>query len=158
MALRERLANACRGVDWLRQAVAKAGPDAHAVVCEELGLPGMPIEEITEIQMLRELVERFEARVKSDPHVGVHAEGEICERVGRAEDSKDSRSGSHAGFVSVQASLVTLARQRSAATGRSMSQIIPFARNRSFRYSDIRRLTDKDFSKLVAAGRRPQEA
>jgi len=158
MALRERLANACRGVDWLRQAVAKAGPEAYAVVCEELGLLGMPIEEIPDIQMLRELVERFEARIKSDPHVGGHAEGEICERVGRAEDSKDSRSGSHAGFVSVQASLVTLARQRSAATGRSMSEIIAFASNRSFKYSDIGRMTDKDSSKLVAAVRRLKEA
>jgi hypothetical protein len=115
----------------------------------------MPIEEIPDIQMLRELVERFE--VKSDPHVGGHAEGEICERVGRAEDSKDPRSGSHAGFVSVQASLVTLARQRSAATGRSMSETIAFASNRSFRYSDIGRMTDKDLSKLVAAVRRLKE-
>src|SRR5258708_24679844 len=158
MALRERLANACRGVDWLRQAVAKAGPDAHGVVCEELGLQGMPIEEIPDIQMLRELVERFEARVKSDPHAGVHAEGEICERVGRAEDSKESRSGSHAGLVSVQASLVTLARQRSAATGRSMSEIIAFASNRSVKHSDIRRMKRKGSSKVWSAGRRPKGA
>src|SRR5258708_21755413 len=118
----------------------------------------MPIEEIPDIQMLRELVERCEARVKSDAHAGVHAEGEICERVGRAEDAKESRSGSHAGFVSVQASLVTLARQRSAATGRSMSEIIAFASNRSFKYSDIGRMTDKDSSKLLAAVKRPKEA
>src|SRR5260370_19724888 len=45
MTLRDQLANARRGVDRLRHAVAKAGSDGYAALWEELGVAGSSIND-----------------------------------------------------------------------------------------------------------------
>src|SRR5260370_29995666 len=58
MTLRDRLANARRGVDRLRHAVAKAGSGAYAALCQGLGVSGRSINEIPDMRRLPEFVDK----------------------------------------------------------------------------------------------------
>ncbi len=157
MTLRDQLANARRGVDRLRHAVAKAGSDAYAALCEELGVSGRSINEIPDMRMLRELVDRLEARSKGNAEAGTQAGAENGDGQARGATSTRLENGSHRGFAELRTVLLSLARQRSEGSRRPIDEVSAWASNGSFRYSDIGRMTEKDLPKLDAAVGRLKE-
>lgn len=76
-AIRERLANANRGVQRLKTALDSAGLAGYAKVCQDLGFSG-GIGDIPDLKILRALMERMEAVAKqtsAEPRHGSNDDG-----------------------------------------------------------------------------------
>jgi len=151
----ERLGNAGRGMQRLKAAVAKAGVNALAAACRELKLSTTSTDDIPDVKVLRQLVDRLEGEARS---VASREPADQSGKTDKESGVSGSDGASGADFVGLRNEVLALARRLANSSKHSITEVVTWASDGSFQYADIGRLTAADVPKLQAAVRRLQEA
>jgi hypothetical protein len=134
----EKLQDTERGVQRLRAAVAEAGDRRYAALCQELNLASDSIDDIPDRVVLRRLVETLEGETK---RVQTSNGGDT------AEGSEAPPDGA-AVLSDLRGRLLQEASRVSAATRRTLAQVINEAANGAFKFANLKDVRAEDVRKV----------
>ena len=113
-------------------------------------------DDIPDTKVLRQLVDRLERQAEALPSTQPTGEAHSANK----GTENDGHRGATAGmdFVGLRNEVLTVARRLANVSQRPIADIVAWASEGTFQYSDIGKLTVGDVSKLQAAVRRLQQA
>jgi hypothetical protein len=154
-AILMRLENAERGVARLKAAAAKAGLEAHQTVCGELKLVSVFTDDIPDTKVLQQLLERLE-RLAGRPPAG--RQPSSVGTSGNGSAAAGSKPEPATDFNALRNEVLSLARHLATVSKQPIGDVIAWASDRGFQYSEIGKLGTTDLPKLEVAVRRLREA
>ena len=153
----EGLQNVQRGTQRLKVAAGTVGLEALRQECERLKLSGVTTDDIPDTKVLRELIERLEARVKTVKGGPSPAAGTGGSQPARQALPNQAKPAS-AELVECRNGVLTQARRLASRSKRSIEDVIAWASGGSLEYAKMSRLGEADLPKLKAALQRLIEA